>query len=375
MAPNLKLCSRCGRKHSAPTGKKCKFPIPDADELIEDENSFRLLSDLDDQSEGAVGGPPPPEQMAPVVTQAPADAFAQILTVVSHLAERLEVTQRQVSELQSTRSQGAIPKVRCVPASRDQASPPDARLPSLDSLRSDPVMAAQAAALVDDLNVKTTGNHTNTGATKRGWARPGGDNAPKVCTPWPQDFVVGHGRRNRLLYDDMDVFQFVQGCISIIEQTSDISTMRLMLAQLRSTMLDASFHGFDSARYSYGIILSMLEDGALSWADQFRMSEEWRSALIARGSVSRAGPPGTDGRRAGASSGPPTTSRPTGSRRGPQNSQNSGPRPCIYYNNGVCANRTDHSNNGTLWKHVCRRCWSADHLDKDCPLGPGGAPQ
>jgi hypothetical protein len=101
MAPNLKYCSRCGKKHSAPTGKKCKFPLFDDDhELIEDENSFRLLSD---QTEGAVGGPPSSEKTAPVVIDAPADAFVQILSVVSHLAERLEVTQRQVTELQADR--------------------------------------------------------------------------------------------------------------------------------------------------------------------------------------------------------------------------------------------------------------------------------
>jgi hypothetical protein len=233
MAPNLKYCSRCGKKHSVPTGKKCKFPLSeDVHELIENENSFRLLSDLDDQTEGAVGGPPSSLKTVPVVADAAADAFAQILSVVSHLAERLEVTQRQVTELQTDRrpetvpvlsaSQGAIPRVRCVPASRDQASP-EARFPSLDSLRADPVLVAQAAALVDDLGVRMAGNNhqnlVNTSATKRGWARPGGHNAPKVFTPWPQDFVVGHGRRNRLLYDDLDVYQFVQVCISIVEQT------------------------------------------------------------------------------------------------------------------------------------------------------------
>jgi hypothetical protein len=172
MAPNLKYCSRCGKKHSAPTGKKCKFPLSEDDhELIEDENSFRLLSDLDDQTEGAVGGPPSSEKTVPVVADAPADAFAQILSVVSRLAERLEVTQRQVTELQTDRrpetvpvlsaNQGAIPRVRCVPASRDQASAPapEARFPSLDSLRTDPVLAAQAAALVDDLGVRMAGNN------------------------------------------------------------------------------------------------------------------------------------------------------------------------------------------------------------------------
>jgi hypothetical protein len=124
------------------------------------------------------------------------------------------------------------------------------------------------------------------------------------------DFVVGHGRCNCLLYDDLDVYQFVQGCISIVEQ-SDLAVTRLMLAQLRFTMCDASFQGFESARYSYGIVLSMLEDGALSWADQFPIAGKRQSTLIARESVHRAGPSrvaGADGRRAGASSGGPNTS-------------------------------------------------------------------
>jgi hypothetical protein len=34
------------------------------------------------------------------------DAFSQILTVVSHLAEKLELTQRQVADLQHTRPIG-----------------------------------------------------------------------------------------------------------------------------------------------------------------------------------------------------------------------------------------------------------------------------
>jgi hypothetical protein len=64
-----------------------------------------------------------------------------------------------------------------------------------------------------------------------------------------------------------------------------------MLSQLRSTMRDASFHGFESARYVFGTILSMLEDRALTWADQFQMAEERRSTLIARGSATREAPP------------------------------------------------------------------------------------
>jgi hypothetical protein len=166
-----------------------------------------------------------------------------------------------------------------------------------------------------------------------------------------------------ICYDDLDVYQFIQGCIAMVEQQQDVVTMRLMLSQLRSTMRDASFHGFDSARYAFGTVLSMLEDGALTWADQFQMAEERRSALIAQGSATR--DPGTGSRRAGAVGS--NTRRKTNGGSG-----SGGPRPCVYHNNGVCTQRADHTTNGTLWKHVCRRCWAVDHVERDCPLAPSG---
>jgi hypothetical protein len=92
---------------------------------------------------------------------------------------------------------------------------------------------------------------------KRGWACPGCEDDPWISTPWPQDFVIG---RNRFLYDDLDTFRFVQGCIAIVKQQIELSLIKLMLAQLRATMRDVSFPGYELARYTYGIVLSMLED-------------------------------------------------------------------------------------------------------------------
>jgi hypothetical protein len=77
----------------------------------------------------------------------------------------------------------------------------------------------------------------------------------------------------------------------MVEQQQDVGIMRLMLSQLCSTMRVASFHGFESTRYVFQTVLSILEDGALTWADQFQMAEERRSALIARGSATLEAPP------------------------------------------------------------------------------------
>jgi hypothetical protein len=77
------------------------------------------------------------------------------------------------------------------------------------------------------------------------------------------------------------MLQWAQGCISIIEREENPDTQRAILLTLRNTLRDAQFHGFEAARFSYGALLSMMEDGNLSWSDSQAIAEERRSALIA----------------------------------------------------------------------------------------------
>jgi hypothetical protein len=109
----------------------------------------------------------------------------------------------------------------------------DSSIPSLQGLRADAAAAAQAASMVEALDLGETGNFSSSvpaKATKRGWARPGVENAPRVQVPWPQDFIIGQGRKSCLLYDELDIMQFVQGCISITDRTDDPAVIRAMAA-------------------------------------------------------------------------------------------------------------------------------------------------
>jgi hypothetical protein len=123
--------------------------------------------------------------------------------------------------------------------------------------------------MVDSMETAIQGNGVR--ALRRGWSRPGGDNAPRVAIPWPQDFIIGHGKISRLCYDDLTYFEWTQGCLAIIEREEDMSVARGMLALLRATLTDAAYHGFEVARNSYGCILSMMEDGILHWNDSVRI--------------------------------------------------------------------------------------------------------
>jgi hypothetical protein len=153
---------------------------------------------------------------------------------------------------------------------------------TLQDLRVYGATMSQAVRMVDSLDSGLQGNASTSfpKTLKRDWARPGGDSAPRIPIPCPQDFIIDQGRKPRLLFDELDIHQFIQGAISIIER-EDMSTVRAMLAQLRATMRDVQFHTYEATHYTYGTILSLLEDGTVNWADFQRMADERRSALIA----------------------------------------------------------------------------------------------
>jgi hypothetical protein len=79
---------------------------------------------------------------------------------------------------------------------------------TLPDVRADGASMSQAVRMVDSLVLGLQGNTTSTSfpkTLKRGCARPGGDNAPRIPIPWPQDFIIGQGRKPRLLFDELDI--------------------------------------------------------------------------------------------------------------------------------------------------------------------------
>jgi hypothetical protein len=102
-----------------------------------------------------------------------------------------------------------------------------------------------------------------------------------VPTPWPQDHVIAQGKNTKLYYDDLNLFEWAQGVLAIIECEEDPEKMRLMLAHYRAVFRDAQTHGFEAAKWSNGVILSLLEKGKVTWDNTYKMAEERRSALTA----------------------------------------------------------------------------------------------
>jgi hypothetical protein len=227
---------------------------------------------------------------------------------------------------------------------------------------------SQAGTLEDKMASMHAGNITEfCGSLKPGLLRQGGEQAPKVKTFWPHDFVMGYGKKTGLSYEDLDQTQWTLGYAAIVEQESDPNIARLMLLHLPNLMQDAQFSGFEAAKIAHGVILTRLERGRLTWSDVLAMSEVRRSVINAvcsqhkevSNSAALSSIRGSRGFSSQGASGPSSVNN--------NNFKNvkKNPKICVYYNNKVCSHKGDHETNGTLYIHTCKICFR-DHPEKDC---------
>jgi hypothetical protein len=224
-------CTRCFKKHGPPLHGDCLALItPDLTEEIEDDevvpDNGEEAGDLvpgDEQTQAdnaaATGGP----QVTQTASGIDSPVTAQLKNVeaaISGLAAMFQNTRSEVAELRSVvmanqtmlsnlaSNTSLVPQAPMVvpsTVSSAQGQPDQGAVggsagslqtfvPTLTALHGDSHLAAQAEQLVADILTSVAGIPSfNT--QKRGMVRSGGDLSPAVKTPWPQDFVLGSGKK------------------------------------------------------------------------------------------------------------------------------------------------------------------------------------
>jgi hypothetical protein len=396
-------CGRCFKKHAPPLGDQCLALLlgepgsvtnsEQEDEFVNNSNSVDAHA-AEAELQGAVGGPLPEKDQG---NGAVAAQLANLTAVVSHLAGLFEVTRTEVSSLRSEvaaeRSAQTVTKNNSAAASGAPAtapvmamsvpaaavsvsnivssgnpanvSDPAQLIPSLASLRADAGLVNQAEQLVSSIGESVTGN-CFLNSSKRGSVRCGGDLRPSVRVPWPQDYILGSGSRSKVYYEDLSIYEWVNGYIAIVQLQDPVIAIH-MLVHLRNLMEDAVFHCWDTIKQAHSTILSCLETGEITWTDEFAMADKRRSAI-------------TRASRPAQSQNFNTRSRQF-QQGNHQNRQqfNSGSvsnkaggvikklfKPCVYYNNGVCSKKSDHDEGNVFYRHICSHCMASDHVVKQC---------
>jgi hypothetical protein len=240
-------------------------------------------------------------------------------------------------------------------------------VPDLSQLKADVTISTQASKLVDALDVDVRGM---SGARMR------------KLGARPQDFVIGHGAKRKLYYDDLTILQWVQGYAAIMRREQDITVLRSMIAHLENLFKDAQYYGFPACMAAHSEILSDMEEDIYTWLDIQRLADNRRSNTQLFASdfpqevknfsggqgAARQRQSGGQYRQSGVSGMSGTYSGTSAQGSSNFKNKNKPVKACALYNNRQCRYAEDHESSNTFWRHVCAHCFKEDHLDDVCPL-------
>jgi hypothetical protein len=253
-------------------------------------------------------------------------------------------------------------------------------VPDLSQLKADVTISTQASKLVDALDVDVRGM-SGARMRKRGRVRLGGDFAPLREVPWPQEFVIGHGAKRKLYYDDLTILEWVQGYAAIMRREQDITVLRSMIVHLEILFKDAQYYGFPACMAAHSEILSDMEEDIYTWLDIQWLADNRRSNTqlfasdfpqevknFSGGQGARQRQSWGQYRQSGVSGMSGTYSGTSAQGSSNFKNKNKPVKACALYNNRQCRYAEDHESSNTFWRHVCAHCFKEDHLDDVCPL-------
>jgi hypothetical protein len=236
-------------------------------------------------------------------------------------------------------------------------------------LKADKVLVSQAQRLADEVAFSGTGldinSLNNIKNFKRGLFRSGVDIAPSRRVPCPQDFVAGAAMTIKLMYKDLNLYQWLEGNACIVERETNANLSCLMLSHFRAMMRDAQGHGWEAARALHGAVLDAMEQGEFDWTDEVKVAKCRRSIITNQLMASLKQQYSCDFCE---SKGHVYSSQSNANGASRAQGRNNCPviKKCDFYNKGVSSHRGDHRNTGIYWRHVCRACSGIDHVKKDC---------
>ena len=176
--------------------------------------------------------------------------------------------------------------------------------------------------------------------------------------PWPQNYILAGPEKQRVGYDDLNIFQWVAGYAGIIRDEIDIDTKHNMIDHLIDLMEDANDFSWSGAKAAHCVVLTRLENCKIEWEDTSKLERIRRQHAQRPENKVQA------------------ISNKSLAKFSTQNSQKFTPEQlenapiCKFFNRGVCRHHEHHESGGTIYRHICATCFAckkvAYHSAKDC---------
>ena len=324
-------CSRCGGKHTPPTGRKCKQYLSSTVEeepvissiqqqtqvpatsigMNREEHIIQLLTDIKDKQ----------QQFDDRITQLELSSASKSST------ERPNLNTQQRMNLEDYTSHGIVPSLEALRASDTVQRQVADRLKGLQ----------QAAAYQGNFNTPS-----NVGKVIKSGRFRGAEAHVIKNIPWPHELCFVGAARKTVSYDEITPLQFAVGFLKSVQLEQSPEVREAMLDYYIKLAQDGIDVGWNIARGANAVIYSTLEQGRVSWCQTGEM-DRLRMLYTQRSTVAD------------------THVKPADKRR----------VICFNFNNNKCLKDGDHDKDGVTYRHICKYCFNVTrkpfgHAEVNC---------
>ena len=197
-------------------------------------------------------------------------------------------------------------------------------LPSMEYLRQDSEVQARVDKRMRQYENMARDDSKGTSTKVKSGRYRLGDQSVKHHVNWPHEFCSVGDNLKMPTYEDISVYQWVQGFSRCILEEKNQDTRAIMLQYQGNLMQDAT------AKRAHAAVLTEVERGQVTWRDQIgvdRIRQRFTQRVLKSDNSSV--------------------------------QEETQTRVCKRYNEEVCTQVKDHTDGKTLYKHSCYTCFKA----------------
>ena len=340
MPDHKQHCKTCKGRHLPPTGKKCQYKKTVQDEANELSRDAAVAS-----GQSTSMGPEDGQLLQKQILE----QLRKVTDRLDQVEHRVAATTASSTSKQELSTDSFLESIKCHKKSKklykssstSSSSSDDSDDPSLETLKSHRLQQ-KVDARIRELNHSSHLPGKNKKLKYKSQRGGSVDVEVKHKVHWPHEAVLGGVSRQRVMYDQLSLTQWVQGfCRNILEERSG-SRKDTMISYLADLMEDATDFLWQGAKASHAVLLCEVERGTLQWEDGDRIDRIRRARAQKHISTSK-------------------SSWAKSERK---------PWFCKSFQSNTCSHQKDHEVNGRLNKHICAFCLTLGkqltHSEKNC---------
>ena len=334
-------CVKCKQRHKPPVGASCtrvKATRSRKAPTAHTPSSQNLLGPVTKDNPGGGARAETDTGVRPSTTKRKQPSTSEVMEKLDTVLNRFEDIEKRLDNQEKRNSSLSVlshPSAHSSPKRKEprvgrhsRSSHDSGELPSMDYLREDSRIQAEVDKRLRQYQNVSREEPAGTSSKFKSGRYRLGDQRVRHMVHWLHEFCTVNENFKMPAYEDINIYQWVQGFAHCILEENDSRTRTYMLEYQSHLMQDAQELNWTTAKRAHAAVLTEIERGHARWGDQASV-DRIRQRF---------------------------TQRALKSQNGQAEEQT---KICKRFNEDTCTQAKDHTDGKITYKHACFACFKA----------------